>query len=196
MVFLTGTGPPANITGTIGDVYIDTATNLYYGPKQTPLEWPPTSVNFSIAVLRHGANTPLATFGNIGEFYLDYVNMAIYGPKTSGGWGQGSFLRNNGLTMQQAPPWQEWAAIGRRSNCGCKNDDYIEPPCSPPPCDVEPIYEDVFDFSCQPINSCESKCGSWTNSLRALFGNVSGVTLTRIAIFIIIVLLIAMILKK
>ena len=166
MVFLTGSGPPANSTGTIGDVYVDTTSNLYYGPKQTPLEWPPTSINFAAAMLRHGAGTPSVTFGNIDEFYLDYVNMVIYGPKTSGGWGQGSFLWKTGM---QIPSCQDQVTMNRDSYCSCQHDA----PC-----------ETVFNFDCQ------------SNFLNSMFCNINNVTVMRIAVLIIIILLIIMILKK
>ena len=103
---LNGTVAPTT-QGVNGDFYINTATNLIYGPK-TAGAWgsgtslvgpqgvagtagtPGTNGSNGYSVL-NGTVAP-TTQGVNGDFYINTSINLIYGPKTAGAWGSGTSL--------------------------------------------------------------------------------------------------------
>jgi len=93
-----GTSDPSDTVGTIGDFYINLATDMLFGPK-TVSGWG-TSVSLSQVgsftgaangatngQLYNGSGPPSSTLGTVGDFYLDTTAYLLYGPKTATGWG-------------------------------------------------------------------------------------------------------------
>jgi hypothetical protein len=82
---LLGSGPPANSLGVDGQPgYLDTTSNLLYGPKVSGA-WPTTGTQFGgNFILKSGA--PASVDGQAGNLSLDITAGFIYGPKTSSGW--------------------------------------------------------------------------------------------------------------
>lgn len=75
-----GTVPPTNVIGEDGDYYLNTSTNIFYGPKTAGV-WPP-STRYTL----QGWGAPSNSIGAVGNYYINKVNGDYYGPKTSGGW--------------------------------------------------------------------------------------------------------------
>lgn len=99
---LNGTGAPASALGTVGDFYLNTATETMYGPKTTS-GWassgtslvgstgqtgPQGQAGTNGNTILNGVGAPASSLGAVGDFYLDTdtANEALYGPKTSSGW--------------------------------------------------------------------------------------------------------------
>ena len=54
---LTGNGPPSDRLGQVGDVYLDTETMSYYGPKEYGLPWPAVDAPAAYATTNFTAAT-------------------------------------------------------------------------------------------------------------------------------------------
>ena len=84
---LNGNTAPTLITGNVGDLYLDTNTNLLYGPK-TASGWgtgvPLNGTNGNTVL--NGTVAPIATNGKDGDFFLDTATNTLYGPKVAGAW--------------------------------------------------------------------------------------------------------------
>ncbi len=105
---LNGTGAPSVGVGVNGDFYINTITNLIYGPKTAgvwgsgvSLVGPQGSTGATGATGAAGTNgstvlngvvVPVAGTGSNGDFYINTSTHLIYGPKTAGAWGSGVSL--------------------------------------------------------------------------------------------------------
>lgn len=76
-----GTGVLLSSYGRIGDMYLDTATGLLYGPK-TNSGWS-LSVRYALSGggFYSGAGAPSGSVGLIGDYYYNQSNGMIYGPK-------------------------------------------------------------------------------------------------------------------
>lgn len=114
-----GTVAPTNVVGNNGDFYINTATNMLYGPKNST--WPagvslvgPQGIQGAQGAtgpqgatgatgatgtngvdgktLRYGSVAPTSGFGNDGDFYINTATNYIYGPKASGAWPAGTSM--------------------------------------------------------------------------------------------------------
>lgn len=57
---VTGTGPPTSNVGVDGDLYLDTATGDYYGPKANG-QWPNSPITSANQTKRYVFNQPVAT---------------------------------------------------------------------------------------------------------------------------------------
>jgi len=106
---LNGTGTPGASLGNNGDLYLDTAANVLYGPKAAG-EWPTTGTSLvgpqgsagatgatgapgtngtngtNGNTILNGTGGPLSTLGNDGDFYIDTAAGVLYGPKANGSW--------------------------------------------------------------------------------------------------------------
>lgn len=95
---LSGTGAPVaglianGGTGNVGDLYIDTASLIMYGPKGIDNSWP-ILVNLNVQdgadgnTILNGVGAPDdITDGNDGDFWIDTADWLIYGPKSGGAW--------------------------------------------------------------------------------------------------------------
>ena len=103
---LNGTGAPAAAIGADGDFYLNTATNVLFGPKVAGA-WPPAGQSLvgpqgqagvqgiqgipgatggrGNSVL-NGNASPIASIGIDGDFYLNITTNILFGPKASGTW--------------------------------------------------------------------------------------------------------------
>ena len=88
---LSGTGPPPTDTlGDLGDFYIDTSSEVLYGPAVCQGTLCDTSWGTGTSLvgptgpagntILNGAGAPLTTEGAAGDFYLDTAAHALYGP--------------------------------------------------------------------------------------------------------------------
>ena len=109
---LSGTAAPTAAIGSDGDFYINTATNVLFGPKAAGA-WPATgqsligpqgmagvqgltgsqgiqgvqgSAGARGSSVLHGAGSPGSAFGMDGDFYLDTAANVLFGPKVTGAW--------------------------------------------------------------------------------------------------------------
>jgi hypothetical protein len=93
---LTSPGLPSNSLGRDGDYYLDSVSDILYGPKVSG-SWPPTGIllrgltgetgakgdtGYSIYT---GDSVPSNTLGNNGDIYIISSNNAIY-KKSGGAW--------------------------------------------------------------------------------------------------------------
>lgn len=76
-----GTGLPTASVGVDREYYLDTNSNLTYGPKANGV-WPLTSLGNTI----QGNGLPNNSIGSDGEYYLDKNYNLTYGPKAAGSW--------------------------------------------------------------------------------------------------------------
>ena len=91
---LNGTSAPTSSVGTDGDFYLDTTSEVLYGPKAAGT-WPATGISLvgppgtngtnGTAIL-NGTSAPTASVGTDGDFYLDTTSEVLYGPKAAGAW--------------------------------------------------------------------------------------------------------------
>jgi hypothetical protein len=87
---LSGTVTPTVGVGNNGDIYINTAAGLFYGPKTGGI-WPSGipiigQIGLEGKSVRSGSGPPNdVVLGNVGDFYIDTAsaNYVIYGPKVS-----------------------------------------------------------------------------------------------------------------
>lgn len=93
-----GSGTPSSTLGLDGDFYLDTFSQLLYGPKNT--NWPagisirgpqgdegdPGPTGPSGQTILNGTGAPSNGLGADGDFYIDTSTYNIYGPKASGIW--------------------------------------------------------------------------------------------------------------
>jgi hypothetical protein len=107
-----GAGAPAGGLGVDGDLYLDTANNLLYGPKAAGV-WGagiafsgltgPAGADGANGVdgktVLNGAGAPGAGLGVNGDFYIDTTGHLLYGPKTAGAWGAGVSLVGVNATL-------------------------------------------------------------------------------------------------
>jgi hypothetical protein len=92
---LNGSGLPSNSIGLAGDYYLDTITDILYGPKTT--SWPNSGVSIRGATgptgatgqtgysVYTGTSTPSNSLGNNGDAYIQSTANLIYS-KISGIW--------------------------------------------------------------------------------------------------------------
>ncbi len=118
---INGNAAPPNVQGNDGDFYINTATNMIYGPKANGI-WPsgvslvgpqgpaggpagPQGIagTNGNSVLNGTVNPNLAT-GVDGDFYINTLTNEIFGPKSAGVWPQGiSLVGPSGLAGAPGP---------------------------------------------------------------------------------------------
>jgi len=140
---INGNAAPPNVQGNDGDFYINTATNMIYGPKANGI-WPsgvslvgpqgpaggpagPQGIagTNGNSVLNGTVNPNLAT-GVDGDFYINTLTNEIFGPKSAGVWPQASSLVGpsgaNGLQGAAGPQGPQGptgpAGGGMTVNCG------------------------------------------------------------------------------
>ncbi|PWL28519.1 MAG: hypothetical protein DCO95_14235 [Roseivirga sp. XM-24bin3] len=111
---LSGNTDPMNTQGKDGDIYINTATNTYFGPKTTGVWGAGTSligpagadgadgtngINGTNGVDGQDGNTilsgntdPINAQGKDGDIYINTATNTYFGPKTAGAWGAGTSL--------------------------------------------------------------------------------------------------------
>ncbi len=98
-----GTTDPAATTGNDGDLYINTITFDFFGPKATGNWGPPISLVGPKGVdgkdgtngkdgldghsILSGSTNPDNALGNDGDIYLNTTLFNFFGPKTGGNWG-------------------------------------------------------------------------------------------------------------
>jgi len=100
---LNGTSAPASSVGVTGDFYLDTATEVLYGPK-TGGAWPTSGKSLvgpagengvdgangtdgtNGTGILNGTSAPASSVGVTGDFYLDTTSEVLYGPKAGGAW--------------------------------------------------------------------------------------------------------------
>lgn len=101
--WITGNGPPPDVLGNNGDMYLDVLTNDVYGPK-TGGVWGGIVANIEGDVgpqgeqgeqgeqgvdgrtVLNGVGAPSDALGIDGDFYIDTAVFDIYGPKAGGTW--------------------------------------------------------------------------------------------------------------
>lgn len=111
---LSGTSAPGDSLGQLGDFFINSSSNLIYGPK-TAAGWPngvslvgPAGAAGATGAtgapgpagndgtagntLRSGSGTPASSTGSNGDFYIDTSANKIHGPKSGGNWPAGVSL--------------------------------------------------------------------------------------------------------
>jgi hypothetical protein len=119
---LSGSTAPLSTQGNNGDYYLNTTTNILYGPK-TSSGWgsgtiltgqgpqgpagptgpqgpagptgatgPQGPAGNNGNSILNGTTVPTSTQGNNGDFYINTTTNIIYGPKTASGWGSGTTL--------------------------------------------------------------------------------------------------------
>ena len=100
-----GTTVPSTDLGNDGDFYLDTVSELIYGPK-SGLDWgSPASIQGPQGIagptgptgatgrtILSGAGAPAGGLGDDGDFYLNTSAYSLYGPKASGSWGSPTSL--------------------------------------------------------------------------------------------------------
>ena len=108
---LSGTTNPNNALGNDGDIYINTASNTFFGPKAAGAWGAGTSLigpagangadgadgtNGTNGVdgntILSGTTNPNNTLGNDGDIYINTTSNTFFGPKVAGAWGAGTSL--------------------------------------------------------------------------------------------------------
>ncbi|WP_420387243.1 tail fiber domain-containing protein [Roseivirga sp.] len=111
---LSGNTDPNNALGNDGDIYINTASNTFFGPKTTGAWGAGTSLvgpagadgndgvdgadgadgadGIDGKTILSGNTDPNNTLGNDGDIYINTASNAFFGPKTAGAWGAGTSL--------------------------------------------------------------------------------------------------------
>lgn len=100
---LNGITDPTATTGSDGDIYFNTSTFDFFGPKATGNWGAPISLVGPKGVdgtngthgkdgldgrsILNGTTDPIATIGNDGDFYLNTTLFKFFGPKAGGNWG-------------------------------------------------------------------------------------------------------------
>jgi len=100
---LNGASAPTANVGVTGDFYLDTTSEVLYGPK-TGDAWPTSGTSLvgpagengvdgangtdgiNGKSILNGASAPTANVGVTGDFYLDTTSEVLYGPKTGDAW--------------------------------------------------------------------------------------------------------------
>lgn len=87
-----GTTVPSNTVGQNGDFYINTATEILYGPKAGGT-WPATGVTLvgpqgasGNTIWNGTSSAPAAGLGQNGDFYINTTGNVLWGPKAAGAW--------------------------------------------------------------------------------------------------------------
>lgn len=141
----TGNGAPDNSIGQNGDVYIDFAGQLMYGPKSAGA-WPGSSVHLkgdqgntgntgdqgvpgppgpSGRTILAVSGAPANGLGQDGDFAFDIAAQLIYGPKSVGVWGAGTNLR--GIQGPAGSGTSVYSGSGVPSNAlGISGDYYFD----------------------------------------------------------------------
>jgi hypothetical protein len=78
--------------GSVGNYFVDTSTEQFYGPKTSSGWGVGTKYNSSYSRIRSGDGPPDDHEGTIGDQYIDTTNHIYYGPKTASGWPDGFSL--------------------------------------------------------------------------------------------------------
>ena len=117
---LNGTTYPSNLIGTDGDFYINTSSNLLFGPKSNGLwgnglsligpqglqgvqgvQGPPGAqgiqgtqglAGIDGRTIISGTSNPTSSIGNNGDFYINNSTYYFFGPKLNGNWPSGISL--------------------------------------------------------------------------------------------------------
>lgn len=108
---LNGTSNPGSGIGNDGDFYLNTSTNLLFGPKAagawgsgvslvgpagatgaTGATGPTGAAGTNGKTILNGTTNPIAGNGVDGDFYLNTTTKQLFGPKTAGTWGSGTSL--------------------------------------------------------------------------------------------------------
>ena len=120
------TAPPASTLGNVGDFYLDTNSDVLYGPK-TSSGWQSTGTSLIGPAGTNGINgtngntvlngttaPPASTLGNVGDFYLDTNSDVLYGPKSASGWPSTgtSLIGSQGVPGSAAPDGQVFSTGG------------------------------------------------------------------------------------
>ena len=120
---LSGNTDPNNTQGKDGDIYINTATNTYFGPKTTGVWSAGTSLIGPAGAdgadgtdgtngidgtngadgqdgntVLSGSSNPTNATGNTGDFYYNFNTFTFFGPKTGTGWPAGVVLKGTGIS--------------------------------------------------------------------------------------------------
>jgi integrin beta 8 len=120
---LSGNTDPNNTQGTDGDIYINTATNTYFGPKTAGIWGAGTSLIGPAGAdgadgadgtngidgtngvdgqdgntVLSGSSNPTNATGNTGDFYYNFNTFTFFGPKTGTGWPAGVVLKGTGIS--------------------------------------------------------------------------------------------------
>jgi hypothetical protein len=95
-----------NATGSVGDFFINTASNTLFGPK-TATTWPATGVSLvgptgasgfngtngvDGKTVLNGTSNPTAAIGTNGDFFINTSSNTLFGPKAAGAWPTGVSL--------------------------------------------------------------------------------------------------------
>ena len=123
---LSGNSNPNNAIGNDGDIYINTATSTYFGPKSAGV-WGagvsmigPAGADGADGVngtngadgvdgadgktILNGSSNPTNAIGTVGDFYYNYNTFAFFGPKTGSGWPTGVILKGTGILSTSDNP--------------------------------------------------------------------------------------------
>jgi integrin beta 8 len=115
-----GNADPINTQGKDGDIYINTATNTYFGPKTAGIWGAGTSLIGPAGAdgadgingidgtngvdgqdgntVLSGSSNPTNATGNTGDFYYNFNTFTFFGPKTGTGWPAGVVLKGTGIS--------------------------------------------------------------------------------------------------
>ena len=134
-MFYSGSGAPLATLGKAGDMYLDKANSLLYGPK-TATGWgaglnikgatgatgatgAPGTPGTPGSQILSGSGWPAETIGKKGDWYLDTNDASIYGPKQADTyWGNAAwtFLRGpqgsanvKHIDWRALPPAEKWS---------------------------------------------------------------------------------------
>lgn len=90
--------PPNSGDGSVGNYFVDTSTEQFYGPKTSSGWGIGIRYNSSYSSVRSGDGPPDDHEGTIGDQYIDTTNRIYYGPKTASGWPAGfSLIGSQGI---------------------------------------------------------------------------------------------------
>ena len=111
---LNGTvNPNGNVTGAVGDFYLNTSTSILFGPKvsATATTWPTSGVTLVGTNGTNGTNGNTILNGTVaptsqgvnGDFYINTTTSTLYGPKAAGSWPTGvSLIGPTGPTLDRS----------------------------------------------------------------------------------------------
>lgn len=85
---LTGDTDPTNDNGLIGDYYLNTQSNKFFGPKKGT-NWPAGALGTENKNTLSGTSDPTDKIGQNGDFYINTEAKTIFGPKSNDKWPTG-----------------------------------------------------------------------------------------------------------
>jgi hypothetical protein len=169
------TAPPASTLGAVGDFYLDTATEMLYGPK-TSTGWPstgtslvgpqgPAGINGTNGTngntILSGTTAPASTVGANGDFYLDTsAPETLYGPKASGAW-----------------PTSGTSLVGPQGPAGTNGQTILNGTTASPPSTLGTVGDFYLDTATEVLYGPKTSSG-WPSSGTSLIGpqGPSGIT--------------------